>query len=48
LIFLMITNAITGVIILPSFVSAFRPYFIRRFITNDKDQQQPYRAASST
>src|SRR5207245_2455129 len=32
LIFLMITNAITGVVILPSFVSAFRPRFITRYI----------------
>jgi predicted RND superfamily exporter protein len=32
LIFLMITNAITGVVILPSFVSAFRPWFIRRYV----------------
>jgi predicted RND superfamily exporter protein len=31
LIFLMITNAITGVVILPSFVSAFRPRFISRY-----------------
>jgi hypothetical protein len=33
LIFLMITNAITGVVILPSFVSAFRPAFIKRYVT---------------
>ena len=32
LIFLMCTNAITGVIILPSFVSAFKPKFITRYI----------------
>ncbi|MGA2412189.1 MAG: MMPL family transporter, partial [Candidatus Binataceae bacterium] len=32
LIFLMITNAITGVVIMPSFVSAFRPWFIRRYV----------------
>jgi predicted RND superfamily exporter protein len=34
LIFLMITNAITGVVILPSFVSAFRPWFIRRYVSS--------------
>lgn len=33
LIFLMTTNAITGVIILPSFVSRFKPNFICRYIT---------------
>ncbi len=32
LIFLMSTNAITGVIILPSFVSAFKPNFIYRYV----------------
>jgi predicted RND superfamily exporter protein len=32
LIFLMITNAITGVVILPSFISAFRPWFVRRYV----------------
>ena len=32
LIFLMITNAITGVVIMPSFVSAFRPRFISRYV----------------
>jgi len=48
LIFLMITNAITGVIILPSFVSAFRPWFIRRYITTGKDAPEQLRAASST
>ena len=36
LIFLMITNAITGVIILPSFVSAFRPSFINRYVQENE------------
>ena len=35
LIFLMTTNAITGVIILPSFVSAFKPKFITRYIESE-------------
>jgi len=48
LIFLMITNAITGVIILPSFVSAFRPWFIRRYISGAKEAPAQYKAASST
>jgi predicted RND superfamily exporter protein len=46
LIFLMITNAITGVIILPSFVSAFKPWFIRRYVPTEETPPQ-YRAASS-
>jgi predicted RND superfamily exporter protein len=46
LIFLMTTNAITGVIILPSFVSAFRPWFIRRYVPSEETPQR-YRAASS-
>jgi predicted RND superfamily exporter protein len=48
LIFLMITNAITGVVILPSFVSAFRPWFIRRYVVAHPPAQQPYSAAQST
>jgi uncharacterized protein len=36
LIFLMITNAITGVVILPSFVSAFRPKFINRYVEENE------------
>ncbi|HZP44490.1 MAG TPA: MMPL family transporter [Candidatus Binataceae bacterium] len=35
LIFLMTTNAITGVIILPSFVSRFKPRFITRYIATE-------------
>ncbi len=46
LIFLMITNAITGVIILPSFVSAFKPWFIRRYVPTQETPPQ-YRAAGS-
>jgi uncharacterized protein len=45
LIFLMITNAITGVMILPSFVAAFRPRFIRRYV--EEQQQQRFAAAAS-
>jgi predicted RND superfamily exporter protein len=40
LIFLMTTNAITGVIILPSFVSAFRPWFITKYIDENKSRPQ--------
>ncbi|HEY1851291.1 MAG TPA: MMPL family transporter [Candidatus Binataceae bacterium] len=41
LIFLMITNAITGVVILPSFVSAFRPNFINRYVeVNEAKERQ--------
>ena len=46
LIFLMTTNAITGVIILPSFVSAFRPRFINRYVEQNENGAQ-YKAASS-
>ena len=45
LIFLMITNAITGVMILPSFVAAFKPRFhppLRRC-----QQQQRFEAAAT-
>jgi predicted RND superfamily exporter protein len=45
LIFLMITNAITGVMILPSFVAAFRPRFIRRYV--EAQQQQRFEAAAT-
>lgn len=45
LICLMVTNAITGVVILPSFVSAFRPRFITRYIAAPEDQ---YDSAAST
>src|SRR5579875_3382521 len=45
LIFLMITNAITGVMILPSFVAAFKPRFIRRFV--EAQQQQRFQAAAT-
>jgi predicted RND superfamily exporter protein len=49
LIFLMITNAITGVVILPSFVSAFRPRFINRFVTERERATQPqYESVAST
>ena len=48
LIFLMITNAITGVVILPSFVSAFRPWFIRRYVTQHPPARPQYGAAQST
>jgi len=48
LIFLMITNAITGVVILPSFVSAFRPRFISRYIRSQPPAQQRYDAAASS
>jgi uncharacterized protein len=49
LIFLMITNAITGVVILPSFVSAFRPRFINRFVTERERAPQPqYESVAST
>ncbi|MBV8454550.1 MAG: MMPL family transporter, partial [Deltaproteobacteria bacterium] len=45
LIFLMITNAITGVMILPSFVAAFKPWFIRRYV--EAQQQQRFEAAAT-
>ncbi|MBV8054252.1 MAG: MMPL family transporter [Deltaproteobacteria bacterium] len=45
LIFLMITNAITGVMILPSFVAAFKPRFIRRYV--EAQQQQRFEAAAT-
>jgi hypothetical protein len=49
LIFLMITNAITGVVILPSFISAFRPWFIRRYVpTNGVSAGHQHDAAAST
>jgi uncharacterized protein len=48
LIFLMITNAITGVVILPSFVSAFRPRFITRYIEARPPIQPQYRAQASS
>lgn len=47
LIFLMTTNAITGVIILPSFVSAFRPKFITRYVDESKNGTH-FKAASSS
>jgi predicted RND superfamily exporter protein len=46
LIFLMCTNAITGVIILPSFVSAFRPRFITRYV-QEQEIEAPKVASSS-
>ena len=48
LIFLMITNALTGVVILPSFVSAFRPRFITRYIEARPPVQPQYRAEASS
>jgi uncharacterized protein len=39
LIFLMITNAITGVMILPSFVAAFKPRFITRYLQPEEQQR---------
>src|SRR5215469_13174563 len=45
LIFLMITNAITGVMILPSFVAAFKPRFILRYV--EAQQQQRFEAAAT-
>jgi predicted RND superfamily exporter protein len=45
LIFLMITNAITGVMILPSFVAAFKPRFIQRYV--EAQQQQRFEAAAT-
>lgn len=45
LIFLMVTNAITGVIVLPSFVSRFRPNFIMRYAEQGK--RPPERTAAS-
>jgi predicted RND superfamily exporter protein len=47
LIFLMITNAITGVVILPSFVSAFRPRFITRYISAHAPEAQRFEATGS-
>ncbi len=47
LIFLMITNAITGVMILPSCVSAFRPRFIRRYVQAQARAPQQYEAAAT-
>jgi predicted RND superfamily exporter protein len=46
LMFLMVTNAITGVIVLPSFVSRFRPNFIMRYAEQSK--RQPERTAASS
>jgi uncharacterized protein len=40
LIFLMITNAITGVVVLPSFVSAFRPAFINRYVQQAQAERE--------
>jgi uncharacterized protein len=48
LIFLMTTNAITGVIILPSFVSRFRPRFITRHIAEKEAGGPPRMAAASS
>jgi uncharacterized protein len=45
LIFLMITNAITGVMILPSFVAAFKPRFITRYL--QPEEQQRFEAAAT-
>lgn len=45
LIFLMTTNAITGVIILPSFVSAFKPRFIARYVSKGENGRQLRAAA---
>jgi predicted RND superfamily exporter protein len=47
LIFLMTTNAITGVIILPSFVSAFRPRFITKYVQQNETGAPPMAASSS-
>jgi hypothetical protein len=46
LIFLMITNAITGVVILPSFVSAFRPAFINRYVLENEKTNQRHGTAA--
>jgi predicted RND superfamily exporter protein len=46
LIFLMITNAITGVVILPSFVSAFRPNFINRYVLENEKANQRHGTAA--
>jgi predicted RND superfamily exporter protein len=46
LIFLMITNAITGVVILPSFVSAFRPAFINRYVLENEKANQRHGTAA--
>jgi predicted RND superfamily exporter protein len=48
LIFLMTTNAITGVIILPSFVSAFRPRFITKYVKENENGAHLKAAASSS
>jgi hypothetical protein len=49
LIFLMITNAMTGVVILPSFISAFRPWFIRRYVpTNGTSSGMHHDAATAS
>jgi predicted RND superfamily exporter protein len=45
LIFLMITNAITGLMVLPSFVAAFKPRFIRRYL--EAQAQQRFEAAAT-
>jgi uncharacterized protein len=45
LIFLMITNAITGLLVLPSFVAAFKPRFIRKYV--EAAQQQKFARAAS-
>jgi predicted RND superfamily exporter protein len=48
LIFLMTTNAITGVIILPSFVSAFKPRFINRYVEENERNGVHLKAASGS
>jgi predicted RND superfamily exporter protein len=40
LIFLMITNAITGLMVLPSYVAAFKPRFIWRDVEEQQQQQR--------
>jgi uncharacterized protein len=45
LIFLMITNAVTGLMVLPSYVAAFKPRFIWRYV--EEQQQQRFEAAAT-
>ena len=45
LVFLMVTNAITGLMILPSYVAAFKPRFIWRYV--EELQQQRAEAAAT-
>jgi len=46
LIFLMITNAITALVVLPCFIAVFRPNFISHYSENGEDADMPRAVAS--